>query len=278
VVVKADGLASGKGVVVCKTFEEALLATQQLFRKYGGPLLVEKRVRGQEVSALFLCLEENFLCLGHACDHKRLHDYDLGPNTGGMGTYSPVPWLNTQHKKMIEERVVKPTLRQMKRDGMPFCGVLFVGLMIDQDDFNVLEYNVRFGDPETQALLPRLEWDAVNAFTAIAQKDHDAFSKIKIIEKPIACVHVVKASEGYPEQPIVGRNILMSDQLERSKVFFSAVKSQSDRVHLQTNGGRVFGVSGIGTDLKMAREDAYLMLQKITFEGEVFRRDIGAKL
>lgn len=275
IVLKADGLASGKGVVVCDNKEAAIDASLVLFEKYQGPLLIEKRVKGIEVSALFLCLDKEFLCLGSACDHKRLLDNDKGPNTGGMGTFSPVPWLSKELLNRIESEVITPTLNLMETRRTPFRGMLFAGLMIDGDKINVLEFNVRFGDPETQAILPILEWDAVVAFNSVATGDSSAFKKLSIKPTSESCVHVVKASSGYPERPILGRKISVKALPENSRVYFAGVKALEE--NLVTNGGRVLGVSAVGADLKSARKLAYEAIENLDFDGAIYRRDIGVR-
>lgn len=273
IVLKADGLASGKGVIVCDNKKQAFEAANTLLQKFGSPLLIEKKVRGKEVSAMYLCLEEEVVCLGFACDHKRLLDADRGPNTGGMGTFSPVKWIDQSMSNRIESEVIRPILKNMKLRGTPFCGMLFAGLMIDQETINVLEFNVRFGDPETQALLPRLEWDAASMLDAVARSDKESFKQQKIIEKNMACVHVVKASLGYPEKPILGKTIRLQTLPQNVDLYFAGVKKQDDS--LVTNGGRVLGLSALAATFSEARELAYDSLHVADFDDAIFRRDIG---
>lgn len=275
IVLKADGLASGKGVIVCDNKNEAIDASLVLFEKYRGPLLIEKRVKGIEVSTLFLCLDKEFLCLGSACDHKRLLDNDKGPNTGGMGTFSPVPWLSQELLIRIENEVIAPTLDIMYARRIPFRGMLFAGLMIDGNQINVLEFNVRFGDPETQAILPILEWDAVSAFDSVARGDIEAFKQLVINPTKKSCVHVVKASSGYPEKPVLGQTINLEEMPAKARVYYAGVKSSDSK--LVTSGGRVLGVSAVGADLKCARKLAYEAIEKVDFAGAIYRRDIGVR-
>lgn len=273
IVLKADGLASGKGVVVCKTREQAALAANNLLEKYSQNILVEKVVTGKEVSAMYLCLGTEFISLGFACDHKRLLDNDLGPNTGGMGAYSPVPWLDQQLKDRIASKVIRPVLIEMKKQDRLFSGVLFAGLMIDHDDLNVLEFNVRFGDPETQTILPLLDWDALHALKSVANEDDEAFSKLKIIHKELCSVHVVKASQDYPENPILNRVIQLQNS---SNLYFAGVRSENNQ--LVTSGGRVLGATGLGASFSLARGNAYRSLNQVHFKGAQFRSDIGRDL
>ena len=273
IVLKADGLASGKGVVVCDDRASALVAIKMIFEKYQGLILIEKRLYGRELSALFLCLDNDYRCLGTACDYKRLLNRDQGPNTGGMGAYSPVHWMDKKRLNKIENEVVDPILKQMGMRGDFFQGMLFVGLMIDNDQMNVLEFNVRFGDPETQAILPRLEWDAFEALYAVANQDVESFKQLKITQRQQTCVHVVKASRGYPEQPEIGKQIKLGSMLENTDLYFGGVRSEAER--LVTNGGRVLGVSAIGKNLEQARELAYEGIHHMAFEGAIYRSDIG---
>lgn len=274
VVLKADGLASGKGVVVCDDATQAIAAAKELLNKYDGPLLIEKKVFGREMSALYLCLDEFSVCLGSACDHKRLLDNDQGPNTGGMGTYSPVPWLTNKLNHRIQDEVITPVLRKMKENGTPFSGMLFAGLMIDGEELNVLEFNVRFGDPETQAILPRIEWDAAEVLYSIAISDRERFLSSTIKQKMMSCVHVVKASAGYPEKPQLGKPIKVGEVLADSQLYFAGVELEDGK--LLTSGGRVLGVSALADNLGLARNKAYACLENINFEGAIYRRDIGA--
>lgn len=273
VVLKADGLASGKGVMVCKNTFEANQAAKQLLHKYPGQILVESLLKGREVSAMYLCNGTDYIALGEACDHKRLLDNDEGPNTGGMGAYSPVPWLNKKLQGRIASEVIEPTLKQMQKIGCPFTGLLFAGLMIDGDDINVLEFNVRFGDPETQTLLPRLNWDALEALYAVACGDDMAFKKLKITQKKMSCVHVVKASAGYPEKPVLGDEITL---INSPQVYFAGVKTEG--LKLVTSGGRVLGVTGVSETIEQARTKAYELLNKANFTGSQFRSDIGRNI
>ncbi len=273
IVLKADGLASGKGVVVCRTKDHAFKAGKLLLEKFNQKIIVEKVVQGKEVSAMYLCLGTNFIPLGFACDHKRLLDDDLGPNTGGMGAYSPVPWLNEKLKVRIDNEVIKPILAEMTKQNCTFNGLLFAGLMIDKEYINVLEFNVRFGDPETQTVLPLLNWNIVKALKSVAENDLTTFINLKITTNNKFSVHVVKASEGYPDSPILNREI---DIKNSPQLYFAGVKLENEQ--LLTNGGRVLGATGIGDSFDYARKQAYEYLDSVTFDGAQFRSDIGSQL
>jgi phosphoribosylamine--glycine ligase len=275
-VVKTDGLALGKGVRVCHELSEALEAVNTLA---GGPtsnvtLVIEERLQGEELSWMALCDGERCALLQPVRDYKRLLDNDQGPNTGGMGSFSPVPGVPESWMERVRESVFMPTLREMKRREIPFKGVLYAGLMVDfeLDQFWILEFNARFGDPETQVLMPRIEGDLYPWLKAAAQGDLSSMPSLVPFKKEAAVV-VVAASGGYPDSPRVGKTIT-SSAMESADYFFAGVKSNGDK-DLLTAGGRVLGALGLGASVETAREAAYHNLSKIHFDEMCSRSDIG---
>ncbi|MEY4630115.1 MAG: hypothetical protein RIQ81_235 [Pseudomonadota bacterium] len=287
-VIKADGLAAGKGVFVCQTREEALMAVETLKsmdKSSGGTLLsnglvCEELLPGREVSAFILCDGKDFVWFGSACDHKRLCDGDKGPNTGGMGAYSPAPWLDERARNGICERIFAPVLATMAESGCPFRGFLFAGLMQTATDFNVLEFNVRLGDPETQVLLPLLDEDFAQLLAAAMDgKLGQEFAR-GLKWRPASAVHVVKAARGYPG--IDGAAIESGARIESSNpggnhiVFYSGVaEDPSGGGGLVSAGGRVLGVTSVARSLADASAGAYEGLAAVNFDGAQWRRDIA---
>ncbi len=279
-VVKADGLAAGKGVVICQTqkqAEEALkqLIVEKLFKEAGQTVVIEEYLEGEEVSILAICDGENYLLLPSSQDHKRIFDDDLGPNTGGMGAYSPVPFVNDSLLKQIEARVIEPTVRGMRKEGSPFKGVLYAGLMLTMDGPKVLEFNARFGDPETQVLLPRLKSDLVEIMLASCE---ERLKTIRLEWDRRSCVCVVMSSGGYPGNFEVGKEILGLDpagQIADVMVFHASTKR--DGLTVMTGGGRVLGVTALGDGIEAAIKKVYSAVETISFDRCFFRRDIGAK-
>jgi len=269
-VVKADGLAAGKGVFVCRTQDEAdagVFAAGAL----GGDVLIEELLEGEEVSLFALSDGRNIVALPAAQDFKRVGDGDVGPNTGGMGAYSPVPWLDDADA--LVELACRPAIDELARRGTPFVGCLFAGLMITADGPRVLEYNARFGDPETQAILPRLEGDLLEALAAAAAGD---LSGIALGAGDEAAVTVVLAAPDYPARSdYAGAGITGLDAAEEAGalVFHGGTAVRDGRV--VTNGGRILSVTALGSDVHAARERAYAAVTMISFEGARFRRDIG---
>ena len=279
IVVKADGLAAGKGVTVARTLEEALVAidkimVKKVFGKSGNRIVIEEYLEGEEASYLVITDGESFVPLATAQDHKAVFDGDRGPNTGGMGAYSPAYVLSKDMEKKVQEEIVKPILRGMKKEGNPFRGVLYVGLMITSDGPKVLEFNVRFGDPEAQVILRRLEDDLVE----IAERTIDGKLPSKLTWKPETSMCVVLASKGYPGSYEKGKEILGVEEAEAipSVVVFHA-GTAVENGKLVTNGGRVLNVTALGKDAKEARDTAYKAVEKISFDGMHYRRDIGLK-
>ncbi len=280
VVVKADGLAAGKGVLICKDQQEAEEAVTQImeekvFQAAGSKIVIEECLVGEEVSILALCDGEHYVLLQTAQDHKRIFDDDLGPNTGGMGAYCPADIVDARLMKEIESTVIRPTMMEMRRNNMPFKGVLYAGLMLTDEGPMVLEYNVRFGDPEIQAVLPRLKSDLVEVLIACAEGD---LGDIQLEWDPRSCVCVVMSSGGYPGKYEKGKQIsgLKAVGEMKDAFVFHAGTKLSD-MGVLTNGGRVLGVTGLGDTVEGAIEKAYEAVEVISFDRAFFRRDIGAK-
>jgi phosphoribosylamine--glycine ligase len=278
IVVKADGLAAGKGVVVASTVDEALEAIDLIMRRRafgdaGARVLIEDCLRGEEVSFHVVSDGTSYVKLAPAQDHKRIFDGDRGPNTGGMGAYSPPPVVTAEVERKIIERVVEPTLRGMAKEGVPFRGALFVGLMIDGDEPMVLEYNTRFGDPECESIMTRWKGSVLPMLEGSA--DGDLRGLVPTWEAP-ASLCVVLAAGGYPGDYAKGAVISGLDEAAKVAnvvVFHAGTKRDGDTV--VTNGGRVLTVTAIGADIDEAAERAYRAADQISFEGRQMRRDIG---
>jgi phosphoribosylamine--glycine ligase len=272
-VVKADGLALGKGVIVAETVDETVAAIQALAATPAGALLLlEERLRGPEVSVLALCDGTRLAALPPARDHKRLRDGDRGPNTGGMGVVAPVDDVGPDVLDQIVRTCMQPTVDELARRGTPFCGVLYAGLMLTADGPRVLEYNARFGDPEAQALLPLIESDLLAAMRDCAA------GKLKpegLKRRKGYAVCVVLAAEGYPDKPRKGDQIHGVEAVDDSNVLLFHAGTRMGPDGLATDGGRVLGVTGLGTTLKQARERAYETAHRIKFPGKQQRSDIG---
>ena len=284
-VVKADTLAAGKGVVVTDSRDEALKTAKDFMVNPACTvkterLLLEEKLTGKEVSAFAVCDGTDFLTLGYACDYKRAFAGDKGPNTGGMGGFSPQGWPSDKTRKFIEEHIFKKTLDGMAARGTPFKGILFAGLMVDGDNVNVIEYNVRLGDPETQILLPLIEDDILEIFLAAAKGDLASLGKKSLSLSGATAVHIVMASEGYPSTDgsamTLQQTINGIDQAENDNnalIFLAGAKKHgTDWVN---TGGRVLGVTAIGKDAEEARKKAYAALAQISFCGAHFRDDIA---
>ncbi len=281
-VIKADGLAFGKGVRICDSHLHTLEAIHALFQ-ISKTLILEEKLIGKELSCMAFCDGHHCAILEPAQDYKALQDRDQGPNTGGMGAFSPVPGLPIGFNQMLQEQVFKPTLNEMKRCGMPFKGLLFAGIMRNPvtNQFWVLEFNARFGDPETQVLMPRLQGDLLGWLDAVV--DETLQNQPSIVPfNPVSAVYVVAAAPGYPEAPQLGSviaglpNLHPALNLADPSYFYSGIHLSPDRRSFLTGGGRVLGALGIDTqDLTHARSKAYHTLQKISFTGMQFRSDIG---
>jgi len=281
-VVKLDGLAAGKGVVVCSTKQEALIAVENLMVKNelkleDTSIIIEEKLIGPEVSVFALIDKDTYKILGNACDYKRIRDNDQGPNTGGMGTYSPASWLEESDLKSIEEDIVKPFHQGLQIDEIEYNGVIFIGLMKTSNGLKVLEYNIRFGDPETQSLLPRIKDDFAQLLYKTATNSLHTIHSITL--KDETAVHVVCAALGYPGTEGIsvkkGDEITIKSELKDTNIFFAGAKLEDKK--LITSGGRVLGVTAIGDSKIKARELAYKGINNITFKGMQYRNDIGLK-
>jgi phosphoribosylamine--glycine ligase len=277
VVLKADGLALGKGVLICKTREEALqgLAEMMLDQKFGSAgnkVVVEEFLEGPEVSCLAFTDSKTIKPMITSCDHKRAMDNDEGLNTGGMGTFSPAPFFGENSAKEVMEKIMQPTVSAMNAEGRPFKGVLYFGLMKTKDGYKVIEYNARFGDPETQVILPMLKTDLLEIFEAIVDERLD---EVNIEWEEGACVCLVLASGGYPEKYEKGKEIVIGD-LDKDVMLCHAGTAEKDG-KLVTSGGRVLGVCAKGENIEAARKKVYANAEKIHFDGMYYRKDIGIK-
>lgn len=280
IVVKASGLALGKGVYICRTLPEAEQALKEimldkLFKDAGNEVVIEEFLDGQEISIHALCDGKDFVMFPTSQDHKPVFDGDKGPNTGGMGTIAPLPWVSNDILRSIETNVVRPTLEALSKKGAPFAGLLYPGLKMTSQGPKVLEFNARFGDPETQVYMRLLKSDLLDLLEASV--DGALASQKPQWEQGFAA-NIVLASGGYPGEykkglPITG--IEEAEKIDGVVVFHAGTKQQGDT--LLTNGGRVLGVSAIGTTLKDALDRAYQAADRIQFEGKYMRRDIGAK-
>ncbi|HIV67942.1 MAG TPA: phosphoribosylamine--glycine ligase [Candidatus Butyricicoccus stercorigallinarum] len=278
IVLKADGLALGKGVLICKDMQEAQAGVRTImedkkFGSAGNRMVIETFMTGREVSVLCFCDGTHILPMTSAQDHKRAGDGDTGLNTGGMGTFSPSPFYTDAIARFCEEHIYQPTMDAMKAEGRAFKGVLFVGLMLTEDGPMVLEYNARFGDPETQVVLPRMENDIIDVFEACIDGTLDQI-RLKFADNAAVCV--VLASEGYPESYEKGRPVQGLDTFKRKDGFYCFhAGSRKEGGQILTNGGRVFGVTALGKDLRSARENAYKATEWVRFDNKYMRHDIG---
>ena len=279
-VVKADGLAAGKGVVIAHDRGTAIAAAREMlsgeaFGAAGSRIVVEEMLAGREASCFVLADGSTTLELAVCQDYKRAGDGDRGPNTGGMGTYSPSVWIDEETRAAIRERIALPTIRGLAAEGAPFHGVLFIGVMLTASGPKVLEYNARFGDPETQVLIPRLDGDWLTLLAAAAR---GALGGMEARFSARAAVCVVMAAGGYPGPYAKGAPIEGLDEAERLEdvMVFHAGTELDDRGRIVTSGGRVLGVTALGDTLAVARDKAYEAVSRIGWEGEQHRRDIAA--
>ena len=280
-VIKADGLAAGKGVVVAPSCEEAVQAVikfmeEKSLGEAGKRIIIEERLEGEELSVLVLTDGENLIPLASAQDHKRLLDMDRGPNTGGMGAYSPCPFLSREDLHKILDKTVRPLLSQMAKEKIPYRGILYAGLMLTKNGPFVLEYNARFGDPETQAILPRLKSDILPLFLEIAEK---RFPSVLLDWDERHSLNVVMSAGGYPSTYNKGAVITGLEKFKESpdQFVFHAGTNRNENGDVVTSGGRVLSVTALGETLKVAQDKAYQAVYQIRFEGAHFRKDIGRK-
>ena len=280
IVVKADGLAAGKGVVVAETVEEALRAldlimTEKAYGTAGDRVVIEECLRGEEASFMAFSDGRTVVPMASSQDHKRVFDADKGPNTGGMGAYSPAPIVTPQLERKVMDTIMIPTVRAMEREGRFFKGVLYAGLMIHNGEAKVLEFNARFGDPETQPVMARLDTDLVEIIEAILD---ERLAALTIRWKTESAVCIVMASGGYPGNYEKGREISGLDKAAAIKdvmVFHSGTAMKNGS--FVTDGGRVLGVTGLGSTVAVAIQNAYQGAREIRFEGAHYRGDIGAR-
>ncbi|MFD3270203.1 phosphoribosylamine--glycine ligase [Paenibacillus dendritiformis] len=280
IVIKADGLAAGKGVTIVQTFEEAEQVLNEVmiegkFGASGSRVVIEEFMRGQEMSVLAFVDGETVLPCVPAQDHKPAYDGDTGPNTGGMGTYSPLPQFREEVFTRAVEQVIKPTVRAMAAEGRPFRGLLFAGLMITPEgEPKVIEFNARFGDPETQVVLPRLKTDLFDVLWACTD---GTLNQIELEWRDEAAVCVIVASEGYPGSYRKGDVITGLEEASKQALLFHAGTVREQDGTWGTNGGRVLGVVGRGPDLASAKANAYEAVHQIRFTGMHYRTDIADK-
>jgi len=279
VVVKADGLAAGKGVIVCNSNEEAFSAIQTIlvkktFGDAGNRIIVEERIDGIEASYIALSDGEIAIPMATSQDHKRIFDDDKGPNTGGMGAYSPTPIIDDEMAQKIQEKIIDKTIQAMKNEGISFKGFLYAGVMIRDNEPYVLEYNVRMGDPECQPITMRMDFDLYDYF--VASVDGKLSSMPPISWKNQSAVCVVLASEGYPESYAKNEEISGFDSVpNEAYVFHAGTKKNNGKI--LSNGGRVLGVTALGDSLESAIANAYAAAEKISWSSKFCRKDIGKK-
>ena len=276
IVVKADGLCAGKGVIIAESKEEAKKAAEEMlsgksFGDAGKKVIVEEFLDGYELSMFAICDGKDFVLLPAAQDHKRLLDGDKGPNTGGMGAYAPTPLATEEIYEKVKERVIKPTLKGMQEEGAPYEGVLFIGLMIVDNEPYVLEYNVRFGDPECEELMALIDSSLYDMFYYGATGELD---KIDVKIKDMVAVGVVCASKNYPYSSSEPAEIKIDDLSDcNGYISFAGVKKVDGK--LMATGGRVLVCVGYGKDVKEARDEAYKIVDKVHFDGMQYRKDIA---
>ncbi len=273
--VKASGPALGKGVTVAPTLEEALGAIRAMmvdhaFGDAGATVVLEDRLSGKEFSLMAVCSGEDFVCLPVAQDYKRAYDGDRGPNTGGMGSNSPVPWLDSKCIETAKAQAIAPVLKSLKQKRIDYRGVLYAGILVEDGVPHCLEYNVRFGDPETQSIVCRLGEGFSNLLKAAALGEK--LPKPKVLDN--AAVSIVAASDGYPESPKIGRPISLKGDLEDGVHLFHSGTTRTNG-QLMTSGGRVITLAAQARDLKEARQKAYRNIEELNFDGMYFRTDIA---
>ncbi len=277
-VVKADGLAAGKGVIICENKENAIEALDSIFNdkafgEAGNRVVIEEFLEGEEASFIAVVSENKIIPLVTSQDHKAVGDGDVGLNTGGMGAYSPAPIVTEEMQKKILEKVMYPTMSGLINEGFPYLGFLYAGLMIKDDDIKVLEFNCRFGDPETQPILIRLKSSLVELILAAIDNKLDSYS---IDWSSKHSCGVVIASEGYPQSYDINKVVTIKSNKDVDlKLFHAGTKYENNKII--TSGGRVFCATALGNNLKEAQKKAYNLVNNVNFEGSFFRKDIGFK-
>ena len=279
IVIKADGLASGKGVVVAMTDEEAheavdSMLSEKIYGSAGTKIIIEEFLEGEEASFIVICDGSTILPLDSSQDHKRLLDNDAGPNTGGMGAYSPAPLVTEEVNKKIMDQVIIPTIEGMKQEGIEFSGFLYAGIIVDPyKNIKTLEFNCRMGDPETQPLLFRMQGDL---FTVLFKAAKQELEGVEINWDNEHAITIVMATKDYPTKPILGDEINLPEmQDEDTFIFHAGTSLESNK--LMTSGGRVLGITAKGKTLEIAKNKAYDILRKVELDGAQFRTDIGKK-
>ncbi len=279
VVIKASGLALGKGVIIAESLSEAHKALDEImgnkiFGDAGKEVVIEEYLQGREISIHAFCDGENAVLFPPAQDHKRIFNGDQGPNTGGMGTIAPVPWVTDEQMEVIRNRVITPTIKALMRRGRPFKGILFPGIIITRSGPKVIEFNARFGDPETQSYMRILDTDLLDILFACINKNIDK-QEVRWYNKSACCI--VVASKGYPGNYEKGMVIEGLNKADTDEVVVFHAGTKTDQKKILTCGGRVLGVTSLGSDLKESLAKAYVGVGSISFEGMQFRNDIGAK-
>lgn len=275
IVIKADGLAAGKGVIIAQTKDQAIKAIDEImvdqqFGDAGNQIVIEEFLTGEEASFFCFCDGENILALDACQDHKRAFDNDQGPNTGGMGTYSPTPVVDENVTQKIITKIIKPTIAAMQQKGMPFKGILFAGLMIENGEPKLIEFNVRFGDPECQVLMARMQSDLVPILKSVA--DGNLMDQ-KITWKNQSAVCVVMATKGYPGSYVKGSEIKNLENIKDAMVFHAGTKRDGNKI--LAHGGRVLGVTALGDTIQAAQKNAYKAVDQINWPQGFCRRDIA---
>ncbi|MBL4576148.1 MAG: phosphoribosylamine--glycine ligase [Opitutaceae bacterium] len=279
IVIKADGLAAGKGVIIATSLSEAEEAVRSMietraFGDSGSQILIEECLFGEEISIHLVVSGRDFVTLPTSQDHKRIGENDTGPNTGGMGAYSPAELVGDNLLRVITETISKPSVEGIADEGIDFRGTLFIGIMVTPTGPKVLEFNTRFGDPETQVILPRLVTDPIKLMHCAATR---TLSSITLEIKPEYALCVVLASQGYPNSYPKGETVTIEQNSNSNQFIFHAGTKQAEDGSIQTNRGRVFGVTALASSLEEAARDAYALTEKVSFTSKYLRSDIGAK-
>ena len=276
-VIKVDGLAAGKGVIIAETRDHAINSVNEIFSgKFGNAgdeIVIEEFLDGEEASYFIISDGESFIPLTSAQDHKRIGDGDIGLNTGGMGAYSPAPIMNKELEEKTINKIIKPTIKAMNDYGSPYIGILYAGLMIKDNEPKLIEYNVRFGDPECQVIIPRLENDLVELLVNVKEKNLDNYT---LKWKENFAITIVLAAKGYPESYETGDEIKgldAIDNIDDVEIFHAGTKNKNNKII--TSGGRVLNINGYGKNLVDAKEKAYSLVKKINWSGCYYRKDIG---